>query len=478
VVLLAFAPCEADNSSLAFQWAWPLWKQANLRYLQSTSITFAMNHIAIRRSNALNTNTVTLCTASLCTCTTSLLNPSPVVSPNTDTVYGAAWTDLQVCFTLTIPSAQTNTTTGTLRSYSVIFLDMYTNTELIFSAGNYPAGGKFCVCKKGATPNCVGTTASFPSLSQYGFMALRVWSNGVSDTCGVDGCKFIQSIAFTPVSTISSPLAVNSLYGPDMSTASECAYSCNPTVPCGTGSPTYFWKAVCLALSESPLTGAEATYVANSFLSLGINSAGCTSSPNYTALNVALTNASTSGWTQLVAAVKTSSYTQGPWVFLRYTDNNLSNGTATWYPDLLTRAITATRLLEMNVNEKAVYYTAFNDSNQIPLSGANNQTYQISAGGTFPLAPEGFWSFTVYGPDYFFANDSTTSTRLAYKGTQAISALQFNLSSSCTSANCVTIPKGAFNVMLRGYSPLPSFIITGTSMITLPSITRCTTACN
>jgi len=70
------------------------------------------------------------------------------------------------------------------------------------------------------------------------------------------------------------------------------------------------------------------------------------------------------------------------------------------------------------------------------------------------------------------------STRLAIKGTSTTSAPVIHLSHACTTTNCITIPAGPFNVMLRGYSPNPTFIYTNSGMITLPTITRCSPACN
>jgi len=258
-----------------------------------------------------------------------------------------------------------------------------------------------------------------------------------------------------------------------------------PVYP-GGSNYTNFWKAVCLAIAENPLNNlyqtAEAAYVNATFLpTLGIHSYGCNtiSVATYAQLSSALYTNASSGWWNIsqVLGNYTNVYSQ-QWVFLNYTTTNTTTGATLW-SNYTARAVTATRLLFLNPNEKAAYYTAFNDSNGAALTGGN--TYQINVtGGKIPLAPQGFWSFTVYGNNYYLLTNP--SNKWAVQGNAStLPPATFNLSSSCSTPNCIPIPSTAttFNVMFRAYSPTSAILpVNGVVSYTLPNISKCTTPCN
>jgi len=338
---------------------------------------------------------------------------------------------------------------------------MYTNTQVVIDATHYPEGGTFCICPSGVTPNCPGSITKSFSLERYGFIAARVWSSGVPDTvnnCGVDGCQFIRTITYVATATYPT---INPRAGfvDYMSTPAQCPYICAGP-PCGaSGNKTNFWQAVCLALSQNPLTGpgdeVEAQYVNKNFGHLGISATGCDPATiNYDALN----NGIVTGWANIQSRIHSSPGVDdegGPWAFLKYTSSK--DGSANWSPNWFTRALTATRLFLMNPNDKAVYYTAFTDNSEHALSGENGQTYKVITKKPFPLLPSGFWSYTVYDNNFWLYLDPA-----AIKGTVNSNNPpdEIHFAHTCVNPNCIPIPEAPFNIMLRGYSPEPSFIIT------------------
>jgi hypothetical protein len=481
-----------DASCLAFQWAYPLWHMANIRFLQSNNeggLNFAMNKIAVRRGSILGSNPV-LCDSNLCSGTPQTLNPAPIVSPNNETIYGAAWLDIRQPWNLTIPN-------NGARYWAIHFLDMFTNTILNINNKQYPSGGKFCITSPKVTASCgTGWTNTY-SIPQYGQFIIRVWSSAASNsTCGVDGCGMLTgstSITFNYIgSSQVTTLAPKTVYTSSMTGTNGCSYNYNQPI-CGTSASDAklknFWNATCLVLGENPLVVGDPqyTYITSNFASLGITPTGCTGSGNAFAQSLVDTLKPVTvngGYANLVAGIQTTSRVKGPWVYLTYSGNwSASNTDGVTGGDFYLRAQTSWRLHVMNTNTDAVYYTAFADSSLAGLVGTKSYKVVFSPSKIpIDVANKGFWSLTVCDNTYFMYNYTSTSLpakRWAIRGNTVTPPTEIHLSNVCTktSAMCIPVPTGAFNVMLRGYVPTSDFIWGSTQsaapVYVLPTITSC-----
>jgi hypothetical protein len=110
--------------------------------------------------------------------------------------------------------------------------------------------------------------------------------------------------------------------------------------------------------------------------------------------------------------------------------------------------------------EEAVYPRATADAGGRPLDGTQRYRIHFPAGGLPPV--DGFWSFTVYGPDMFLVpNDAH---RYSVSGdtpglvTNPDGSLDVHLQSTppadaAARANWLPTPAGRFNVIMRLYLP-------------------------
>jgi len=281
-------------------------------------------------------------------------------------------------------------------------------------------------------------------------LGFRVGSSGAVTACGSDGCALLDAITLLPEGTYDPVGILNPLttYAPHMQQGlpTTCGYVYN-SEPCGLqGNKNAYWDAVCLLLAENPLDpfSLEGIYVEVQFGRLGIHAKGCTTL-DYEKLSPTL-SASTAGGGYNVTQSILFNYGLpfgNSWVEL-YFDGN-------WFLDFVGRAVTATRLLLMKTNDKAVYYTSFVDSHRQPLSGAN--TYKITFNGSsaeVDTANGGFWSLTVYD-DTFYMYELATHNSI-HNTTTTPEAVHF--ARVCQSGvTCIPVPAGAFNIIYRRYVP-------------------------
>jgi hypothetical protein len=482
--LLSIQATANSDASLAFQWAYPIWTQANLRFEQSAawgippgqwlgspSPAFSMNRLGKKIGHYLfNLNpplpTVALCNATLCPGVNFQLSPSPVVSPNVDTIYAGGWTDLRQALALNVPDPTTDPNGA--RYYSVTFYDMYTNVVLTLDNNNYPHGGLFCLVRSAAQlPICQAALGpNAPKFILPGFLSViaRVYSEGRTVNCvdpqtgaiqqGIDGCYTLERTQFVnigpaPPGGLLAPFsAYLSLMNPVSSSA--CAYK-YPHPPCYGGSNHAFWDAVCKVIVENPPSQAEGDYINAHFASLGIHSTGC-SNLAYNALEV--------GFWEGYATLKVAQSTVGAtspegsnvWKFLPFT--------STWdisQEGLLIRAVTSFRLHAMVPNDKAAYWAIFHESRgtQNRLSCANGARYRVDFRAPAPVNYDnfGFWSVTLYDETWFMVGAS--STVFGARGNTKVVPDSFIIAADCNGGpGCVVCPNGPFQLLLRGYQPL------------------------
>jgi len=263
----------------------------------------------------------------------------------------------------------------------------------------------------------------------------------------------------------------NVTYGPYMSPnpavpGSTCPYS-YAQVPCGSGSKSAFWDGLCVALADNPVTGAEATYVENTFGSLGIHPTGCTAL-DYSTLNAGVLDA----WAYIYSnwLNPTVSITSGIWNFLPFNGQWGVHDSST----ALLRAVASTRLALMNSNAKAPYWVTYQDNDGNALNGAWGATYKLVWNSTdaFVDANRGFWSVTLYDTTGFLYKPpaGTDQKQYAVRGT-TIPSGSFPISNTCTSSVCVRAPPGPFTLAIRAYGPLPNVLPGGN--YNFPSVVKC-----
>ncbi len=126
--------------------------------------------------------------------------------------------------------------------------------------------------------------------------------------------------------------------------------------------------------------------------------------------------------------------------------------------DYLTRALVTAVGLGANRPQDAVYPTSLKDADDAAYDGANSYVIHFESGRTPPV--EGFWSITMYDPQYFFVanpiNRYSISPRQNLKPNPDGSIdihVQKNSPGADREANWLPAPAGKFILMLRMYWP-------------------------
>jgi hypothetical protein len=240
--------------------------------------------------------------------------------------------------------------------------------------------------------------------------------------------------------------------------------------PCGaTGNKNAFWDALCVALADNPISGAEATYVENTLGPLGIHPTGC-SNLNYPTLNTGLT----AGYQYVLENIENTGVFRGPWY--GYPFNGAWN--VVDLTSSLQRAVAATRAIFINANTQAVYWIASKDSDGNLLDGSWGNTYKVVWKSTEAIVnpQRGFWSVTLYDakiPDSVFLYippAGTDQRQYAIRGTGVPSA-DIHISNICRSSNCIRAAPGQFGLALRAYVPTATILPNGAYVF--PDIIKC-----
>jgi hypothetical protein len=488
---VSFVAADCDNACQAYVWGYPLWQSVNNRFVNfMNQPTFTLNTIVARVSQPPAPPPaipqLALCNATLCAGQAKPpLNPSPVIGPNVDTIYGSFSWDLGPlndpvnpdggALKFTMPPLAT-------RYASVILYDHYTNVLLEYSSVNQQQNGQggakrtFCLTQVATHAACAGLN-EVVVLPRFGFAIIRVFSSGdPSPPCGVDGCIYLLQILqnFTVLAQPASTKSYVQTYGAFMApnpAGTTCPYVYTEP-PCGNnGNKSAFWQAICQAITDNPLSGNEAAYVDNTFGQYGIGSTGC--NPTVLAASFATLNAGFSqGYDYVKAHIEDTGSVQGPWYFYNFLGQwNVQNSQAS-----LQRAVAATRAIYINSNTQAAYWISSKDSNLNFLSAAWGTTYKIVWQSTQPFAAplRGFWSVTVYDSTGFLyiPPEGTDQRQYAVRGIDTTVPSEIHISNVCKSpTNCLRANPGFFGLAFRVYAPLANILPGGG--YPLPQIIKC-----
>lgn len=504
----------------AFQWSYPIWKQAQVRFGQSAtwvcnefypfpSPFFNMNNLAKRRAALPTTQQPTprlpVCNSKICNPVPNTLNSAPVVAPNIDTIYGAAQLDLALPVLLTVPPPTVpvpgNPTVflvgpNDLRFYGVSFIDAYSNVVGALNRLAPPGqgGGRFCLYSVPAHSTAICDVAAAVGgftwqgkvlLPRFTTAVARAWSTGNPSTnpcldpqtnmfnAGIDGCNFLE---FMTIANLTAPPA--NLLNPwnefkDLMSPvpGACGLPTGDSIPCGhaLSNRNAYWDAVCKVLRLSPPSAAEAAYIDAHFGALGIHSNGqC--NPDYAALNAGFDL----GYGQLASPLsqQSSGAAKQGWVYIPFNGQWASDTQAGQF----LRAITTQRLFYMEPNSIVAYWAKWVDSVGAPLDGTGGAIYKITfPGGPVPVAPPpGFWSMTVYEQNWFLHPNA--ANKYMFHAQSGVPPTIY-LSNDCVGAptgaglDCIPTPTAAFRLLFRSYAGSAAMAPTGG--YTLPVVQHC-----
>jgi hypothetical protein len=130
-------------------------------------------------------------------------------------------------------------------------------------------------------------------------------------------------------------------------------------------------------------------------------------------------------------------------------------------PHLLERAVTQATAMGAFVNEEAMYFFAYRDRDGRTLDGREHWTLTFPAGALPPLGDQGFWSLTMYGSDSllvanpidrYLIRPDTAGLQPDPDGGLTIH-LAADRPEGSADGNWLPAPRGPFNVALRTYLP-------------------------
>jgi hypothetical protein len=131
-------------------------------------------------------------------------------------------------------------------------------------------------------------------------------------------------------------------------------------------------------------------------------------------------------------------------------------------PHLLDRAVTQANAMGAFINDEAMYFFAYRDRNGRLLDGGSHWTLTFPSGGLPPIGEGAFWSVTMYDErnllvanpiDRYVIRPDTPGLQYDLDGGLTIH-LAADRPDDVPDGNWLPAPRGAFNVALRTYFPL------------------------
>lgn len=158
---------------------------------------------------------------------------------------------------------------------------------------------------------------------------------------------------------------------------------------------------------------------------------------------------------QIMAQEKNAGVIKNGWLF--------PVKTGTYATDYLQRAYVAAMGLGANLSKDAIYPVATVDAKGNPLNGANKYVIHFARGQLPPV--NGFWSLTMYNPQYFFVanplNRYNLSQRNVFKENPDGSVdlyIQHDSPGVDKQSNWLPAPQGNFVLMFRFYWPKAALV--------------------
>lgn len=362
-----------------------------------------------------------------------------VVRANVDTLYSAAWLDLsKEPIVLSVPD-----THG--RHYLMPMLDAWTN--VFASPGKRTTGtkpGHFAITGPGWTGSLPAGVQQLKSPTHMAWIIGRTQTNGPKDYAAVHAIQ--RQYQLTPLSAFGKP------YTPPPAAVDPAVdMKLGPVEAVAKMGSTAFFNTMASLMQDNPPPPADAPMLAK-LAKIGIVP-GAPFDPAKLDPAVArgLEKALPTALEKLTAASKQTGEPINGW---RIPSMKLGDfGT-----DYGTRAVVALIGLGANLAADAVYPSAFVDSDNQPLNGANRYVLHFPKGEQPPV--HAFWSVTMYDPSSFFVDNPAKryalSSWMPFKRNADGSLdllIQADPPSKALATNWLPAPKGDFSLTLRMYWP-------------------------
>lgn len=367
-----------------------------------------------------------------------------VTAPNADTLYSAAWLDLsKEPYILHVPDEKG-------RYYLMPMLSGWTN---VFAApGTRTTGTKahdFAIIGprwKGALPQGV---IAYHAPTNMVWILGRTYSTGTpQDYQAVHAIQ--NQYTLTPLSFYGKP------YTPSKGTKDHHIDTKTPVRDqVNAMDAATFFSQLAILMKNNPPAPADAPMVAK-LTKLGIVP-GQPFDINKLdpVVAKALQDSVKAGQQQIMAYFKKAGEVRNGWVF--------TTKTGSYGTDYIQRALVAAIGLGANLPQDAIYPTTTVDSEGNTLNGKQKYIIHFAKGQMPPV--KGFWSLTMYDPQYFFVsnifNRYSLSARNALKQNPDGSVdlyIQKDSPGIDKESNWLPAPEGNFILMFRFYWPKESII--------------------
>ncbi|MET3291259.1 UNVERIFIED_CONTAM: hypothetical protein ABID98_003829 [Brevibacillus sp. OAP136] len=358
-----------------------------------------------------------------------------VVSPNTDTLYFAAWLNLSKApVTLHVPSDPTN------RYYTVQMLDLYTNTfQNVSVRSTQQQKNDYVIVGptwKGSLP---ATASTIKAPTNTVWLIGRVGVNGPDDLA--------DAIRLEKQFTLESPSEA-APQKPQVSLSSTLYQDILQ-------SPLAFFTVMTEAMKKNPPPQADSVLL-DQFAPIGIVPGKGLDLKKWDAPTIAgLKRAMKDAPSIIADSGSLFGETSNGWA------RDLSIGT---YGDrFLQRAYIAYSLLGANVPSEEIYARTFVDESNVQLNGVNRYVLHFDA-KQLPKV-DAFWSVTLYGDDFFLVPNSigryslgSLTKGLRYNDDGSLDFYIQQTPPKGNESNWLPAPKGTFNLMLRMFEPKPDML--------------------
>lgn len=358
-----------------------------------------------------------------------------VVSPNSDTLYFAAWLNLSKApVTLHVPSDPGS------RYYTVQMLDLYTNTfENISSRSTKQQANDYVIVGPSWNGSLPASAVTIKAPTNSVWLIGRVQVNGPEDLA--------EAVRFEKQFTLKSP-AEAAPQKPQVSLSPSLYQDILQ-------SPLAFFTVMTEAMKKNPPPPTDAVLL-QQFAPIGIDPIKGLNLKKWDAPTIAgLRHALRDAPSIIADSGSLFGETINGW--------NRNLGIGTYGNRFLERAYIAYSILGANVPSEEIYSRTFVDADNNPLSGANKYILHFSA-NQIPKV-DAFWSVTMYGDDFFLIPNSINR----YSIGSLTKGLRYNTDGSLDlyiqetlpkgkESNWLPSPKGSFNLMMRMFEPKPEAI--------------------
>ncbi len=366
-----------------------------------------------------------------------------VTAPNADTLYSVAWSNLaREPYVLHVPDEHG-------RYYMMPMLSAWTN--VFASPGTRTTGTaehNFAI----VGPHWTGTLPK--GVTEIKSPTDMVWIIGRTYCTGTaEDYQAVHAIQdqynLTPLS------AYGKTYTPPTNVPIDTAVDMNtpPRDQVNAMPATTYFSNLAMLMKDNPPAKSDSSMVYQ-LEKLGIKPGQAFDSNNNSVESATLQQSAKNGLQKITDTIPKMGIVENGWHFLK---------TGNYGINYLNRAAVTYVGLGANLLQDAIYPTTSVDSNGKQLNGVNHYLIHFAKGQMPPV--RGFWSLTMYDPQYFFVANPlnryrvNSSTSFKYNADGSLDIyIQNDDPGSDKESNWLPAPAGNFNLMFRFYWPKDSII--------------------